>query len=71
LDDVTAIAVHPNGNYVVTGEIGPKPLIQLWNGKTQKLIKKAKRTLLKKGISCLAFSPSGTKIVACAIDNNH
>ena len=30
-DDIMSIAVHPNGKIVATGEIGPKPLISVWN----------------------------------------
>ena len=30
-DDIMSIAIHPNGKVIATGEIGPKPLISIWN----------------------------------------
>lgn len=30
-DDIMSIAVHPSGKYVATGEIGPTPLISVWD----------------------------------------
>jgi len=55
---------------VATGEIGPKPYIFIWDSNTMQPIHKFKGAL-QKGIANLGFSPSGDKLVACAIDNDH
>ena len=55
-DDITALALHPSdGVTVATGQIGPKPMICVWNSNTMQCIKKFKGHL-KRGIACLAFS---------------
>lgn len=69
-DDITAMAFHPDGKRIVTGEIGPRPLICLWDAMTNEEVVKV-NSKLKKGIQSLSFSPSGKYFVAVAIDINH
>jgi len=69
-DDITAMDVHPNGILVATGEIGPKPCIYVWDSNSMQAIFKFKGRL-EKGICNLGFSPSGSRLVAVAIDNDH
>lgn len=69
-DDVTAIAFSPDRKLIVTGEIGPRPAIHLWDGITMTLIKTVAHKLTK-GIQSLSFSPSGKSFAAVAIDPDH
>lgn len=69
-DDVTAIAFSPDRKLIVTGEIGPKPAIHLWDGITMSLVKTVTHKLTK-GIQSLSFSPSGKTFAAVAIDPDH
>jgi microtubule-associated protein-like 6 len=69
-DDITAMDVHPDGIMVATGEIGPKPVIYVWNSNTMQSVWKFKGGL-EKGIANLGFSKSGDKLVGVAVDNDH
>jgi microtubule-associated protein-like 6 len=55
---------------VATGEVGPKPLIYVWSPETMENTCEFKG-VIKKGIAALAFSPSGNRLVAAAIDDDH
>lgn len=69
-DDITAIAFSSDERTVATGEIGPKPIIYIWDACTmQELV--CIKGKLKKGIQALSFSPSGKFLVGCAIDVDH
>lgn len=69
-DDVTAIEVHPDGVRVATAQVGGKPSIFVWDSNTFQQLCHFKGGL-KNGISSLAFSPSGDKLAAAAIDAHH
>lgn len=70
IDDITALAIHPNKKYVATGEIGPYPLIAVWDSDTMKPLAKFTGPL-QKGINHLAFSKDGRYLVATAADDDH
>lgn len=69
-DDIISLDLHPNGKYVATGEIGPKPFIFVWDAETMEIKNQWKGAILK-GVAALAFNPSGNKLVAAAIDDDH
>ncbi|MCQ2816774.1 MAG: hypothetical protein MJ252_05855 [archaeon] len=69
-DDITALAIHPNKKIIATGEVGPNPLITVWDTETCEIISKIKEPL-KKGINHLAFSRDGKYLAAVAADDNH
>jgi Ca2+-binding EF-hand superfamily protein len=69
-DDIMSFALHPNGQFVATGEIGPKPLISVWSVETMQMITSFNAPLTK-GISQLTFSPSGKYLAAGAMDDDH
>ena len=66
-----SIAVHPTGKYVATGEIGPTPLISIWdvNNPLETIITFNKP--LTKGIAQLAFSQTGKYLAASAMEDSH
>ncbi|EGR31701.1 hypothetical protein IMG5_103450 [Ichthyophthirius multifiliis] len=69
-NDIAAIAIHQDKIRVATGEIGPKPSIYVWN--TTTLLHQCHfKGQLAKGISALAFSPNGDKLIAADIDVDH
>lgn len=70
IDDITAFAIHPNKRYVATGEIGPYPLISVWDTTTMTPLAKFNGPL-QKGINHLAFSNDGRYLVATAADDDH
>ncbi|MCQ2819417.1 MAG: EF-hand domain-containing protein, partial [archaeon] len=70
-DDITALAIHPNRKYVATGEIGPMPLITVWDTTEDCKALVRIREPLQKGINHLAFSKDGKYLVATAADDNH
>lgn len=69
-DDVTAIAFSPDKRLVATGEIGPKPIICIWDAITMTLVHKLQGKLLK-GIQALTFSPTGKTLAGVAMDDDH
>ena len=69
-DDITAFAIHPNKKYVATGEIGPYPLISIWDTETGEA-KVRIRQPLQKGINHLCFSKDGKLLAASAADDEH
>ena len=70
IDDITAFAIHPNKRYVATGEIGPYPLISVWDTGNMTPLTKFNGPL-QKGINHLAFSKDGKYLVATAADDDH
>eukprot|EP01015_Nassula_variabilis_P015381 TRINITY_DN2294_c0_g2_i1.p2 TRINITY_DN2294_c0_g2~~TRINITY_DN2294_c0_g2_i1.p2 ORF type:complete len:225 (-),score=54.85 TRINITY_DN2294_c0_g2_i1:63-737(-) len=70
IDDITALDLHPEGELVVTGEVGPKPNIYVWSSETLQAIYHLKGGIVK-GVASISFSPSGNKVVGAGIDDNH
>jgi echinoderm microtubule-associated protein-like 6 len=69
-DDIISMDMHPDGVLVATGELGPKPYIFVWDSETMEIKNQWKGAILK-GVAAVAFSPSGNKLVAAAIDDDH
>ena len=70
IDDITALAIHPSKNIVVTGEIGPWPMICVWDINTKNCMARFNGPL-QKGINHLTFSADGKFIYATAADDDH
>ena len=66
-DDIIAMDVSLDGTKAVTGEIGPKPWIYVWDCETKEIKNKWNGPLLK-GITCIAFNPSATKVAAVSLN---
>lgn len=63
------MAFCPEKQIFATGELGPKPKIYLWSPQmeTNLILKNG----VIKGVCSLSFSPSGEKLAAVCIDDNH
>jgi microtubule-associated protein-like 6 len=70
LDDIISLAIHPNKKYIATGEIGPHPLIAVWDSETLECLSRFNHPL-QKGISNLCFSEDGKLLCACSADDEH
>lgn len=69
-DDIVSFALSPNKDLVATGEVGRKPTICIWDSSSLTQINKF-NSPLEKGIGVLGFSPSGSILVAIAMDDDH
>jgi len=70
IDDITALAIHPNKRIIATGEIGPYPLIGVWDAESMECIVRINGPL-QKGINHLCFSKCGKFLAASAADDEH
>lgn len=70
VDDITAFALKSDGTMCATGEVGRRPNIYVWDTASQMQIAHFNAPL-EKGIASVAFSPSGTKLAAVAMDDDH
>ncbi|KRX05725.1 WD40-repeat-containing domain [Pseudocohnilembus persalinus] len=69
-DEITALDLHPDRVKVATGQMGKNATIFVWDTNTLHSICCFDK-VLSRGVSSLAFSPSGDKLAAVAIDNYH
>ena len=69
-DDITAFDISPDGKLAVTGEVGKEPVIHVWDTNTMECVKSFKG-ILKRGITNVAFSGCGTRIVGLGADDDH
>ena len=67
-DDITCLDVYED--LVVTGQVGAKPSVIVWNCNTRET-KAIFQGDLQKSISQVCFSPDGKKIAAVANDDDH
>jgi WD40 repeat protein len=70
-DDITALAVHPNKQYVATGQVGKDPLICVWEVKDCSLLAKFRLGKDTRAVKCLGFSKDGRYLAAVGDDNDH
>ena len=66
-DEITAIAMHPNGRVVATGERGRVPKIMVWDVATCQTMCVI-RGFHERGISQLTFSTSGDVLISVGMD---
>ena len=70
-DEIISMALHPNSMLVATGERGPRPVINVWDVSSLKLVS-ALKGYHSIGIQSLAFSPSnGTWLISIGQDVHH
>eukprot|EP00741_Cyanophora_paradoxa_P013197 tig00000178_g12749.t1 len=69
-DDILCLALHPAGNFVATGQVGKDPAIHVWDPDTMEVISTLKGAHAR-GVTCLAFSGDGSRLVSVGLDDNH
>ena len=69
-DDVISMAYSKAKNLFATGELGPRPLINIWNPDDMSVVAELKGGVIK-GVCALGFSPKGDKLAAVCIDDKH
>ena len=67
-DDILSIDYHKSTGGVVTGELGPKPLVNYY--RKGQLVHSFKAPVTK-GVLALSISPDGTRAVAAGMDDDH
>jgi WD40 repeat protein len=70
VDDIISMDIHNEKKIFATGEIGPYPLIAVWDAETMQCLSRFTSPLTK-GINQLAFSRNGKYLVASAADDEH
>ncbi|EDO48487.1 predicted protein, partial [Nematostella vectensis] len=69
-DDIISLALHPEKVLVATGQVGKDPYICVWDShstETVSILKDAHQ----RGITCLAFNPSGNYLVSVGLEDYH
>eukprot|EP01052_Picozoa_sp_SAG31_P011680 SAG31_NODE_667_length_12948_cov_70.090746_2_plen_506_part_00 len=69
-DDISALAVHPDGVTIATGQIGRDPLVCVWDSRTMQL-RMRMPVFHEVAVIALAFSPDGARILSAGGDSNH
>jgi WD40 repeat protein len=69
-DDILSLAVHPNGKYVATGQIGKEPIVCVWDTETGDTLS-ILRGVHSIGVCALAFSGDGKYLASVGLDNYH
>lgn len=73
-DDIISLAVHPEGRFVATGEMGRKPKVIVWDSADTTGVMDAIRTIqghATRAVILLSFSPDGRKLAAVGQDDDH
>ena len=72
-DDIKSLAVHPNREWVATGQVGKRPFICVWDGVTMLQLQKITHPAGMRGVVALGFSrhDGGDHVAAVNTDNQH
>ena len=73
-DDIVSLAMHPQGRFVATGEMGRTPKIVVWDSEDLDGVMDAKVIISgyhKRAVIHLAFSPSGRYLASVGQDDDH
>jgi len=69
--DIVSLAMHPNGQYVATGEKGATPCIWVWDSTSGNAICQLSTPLHRGSIPVLSFSKDGSQLVSIGNHPNH
>ncbi|KAL3875087.1 hypothetical protein ACJMK2_038022 [Sinanodonta woodiana] len=69
-DDILCLCIHPQKDFVATGQVGRDPSVHVWDADTMKTV-----AILKgqhqRGICAVDFTGDGKKLVSVGLDDNH
>lgn len=68
-DDIISLGICPNRNLVVTGSLGARPLILVWDSRTMEIIARANLGRNTRAVSSIRFSKDG-KYFFCTDKHN-
>ena len=69
-DDVISVAVHPEGTYVATGQVGVRPSIVVWDAETGETVQ-ILYGFHRRAVCQLDFSPDGEMLASVGQDDDH
>lgn len=69
-DDISALALHPDGVTVATGQVGRDPLVCVWDSRTMQL-RQRMPLFHEVSVVALAFTPDGMRLLSVGGDSNH
>ena len=64
------LAVHPEGNFVATGQMGKDPYVCIWDSVEMEMVAKLEG-YHSRGIGALKFSADGLQIATVGLDDDH
>ena len=72
-DDIKCLAIHPNREWVATGQLGRRPYVCVWDAITCQQLQRIVHPAGMRGVVAVAFSQSdgGDHLVAVNTDNAH
>ena len=72
-DDIKCLAIHPNREWVATGQLGKRPFVCVWDGATCQQLQKITHPAGMRGVIALGFSrhDGGAHLTAVNSDNAH
>lgn len=72
-DDIKCLAIHPNREWVATGQLGRRPFVCIWDAMNCQQLQKIVHPSGMRGVIALGFSQSdgGQHITAVNSDNGH
>ena len=70
-DDIISLAMHPEGEYVATGELGRKPRIIVWDSAGSIRVLQIIEGYHTRGVNLLRFSKAGDRLVSAGLDRYH
>ncbi|OQS03517.1 microtubule-associated protein, partial [Thraustotheca clavata] len=71
-DDIVCLALHPNGNYIATGQMGKIPTVHVWELSGSNCISLAcLKGFHKRAVTAIAFSSDGSRLASVGNDDDH